>query len=87
MTWQEIIRKKSCCSACAEKQKQQFEKTPATGGRKKLDKNKNGKIDAEDFKLLREGVKKEAVTTTSSPALFGESYSGRRVKRGKKEEE
>lgn len=29
------------------------------GGQKKLDKNKNNKIDAEDFKLLRKGKKKE----------------------------
>jgi hypothetical protein len=29
------------------------------GGQKKLDKNKNGKIDAEDFKMLRKGKKKE----------------------------
>jgi hypothetical protein len=29
------------------------------GGQKKIDKNKNNKIDAEDFKLLRKGKKKE----------------------------
>lgn len=39
------------------------------GGQKKLDKNKNGKIDAEDFKLLRKNKKKGGETDEQWQAL------------------
>lgn len=41
------------------------------GGQKKLDKNHNGKLDKEDFKLLRkeESVEEEQITETSKPEV------------------
>ena len=60
------------------------------GGQKKLDKNKNNKIDAEDFKMLRKG-RKETKEGKKFPDLTGDGevtyadiLKGRGVKMGKK---
>jgi len=47
-------------------------KETLVGKQKKLDKNKNGKIDAEDFKMLRKGNKKE----TDEEVEEGNAFTG-----------
>ena len=47
------------------------------GGQAKLDKNKNNKIDAEDFELLRAGKKRGGVMKAKRGRLAGQDFSER----------
>ena len=47
------------------------------GGQAKLDKNKNNKIDAEDFKLLRAGKRRGGVMKAKRGRLAGQDFSER----------
>lgn len=53
-------------------------KNALTGGQKKLDKNKNGKLDANDFAMLRKGGKKEVADEGSTG-----DYSAKKARAGK----
>tara|TARA_R100001460_G_C3546880_1_gene174888 strand:+ start:1320 stop:1712 length:393 start_codon:yes stop_codon:yes gene_type:complete len=61
MKWKEVLKahcgttqKMGCnCATCREKTNKAL-----SPKQKRLDRNKNGKLDAEDFRMLREGVKK-----------------------------
>ena len=63
MSWKDILKsncteKMSCgCENCRT-EKEDMDKQ-LVGGQKRLDKNKNGKIDAEDFKQLRDEKKED----------------------------
>ena len=46
------------------------------GGQKKLDKNKNGKLDSEDFKMLRKDKDKKEKPRTPAGFEHGEIVSG-----------
>ena len=56
-----------------------------TGGQAKLDKNKNDKIDAEDFKLLREGAFSGSMISKLSSDVIGRAFP--KVKGQKQKEE
>jgi hypothetical protein len=56
-------------------------KNALSGGQKKLDKNKNGKLDANDFEMLRKGGKKQ-VADESFPTVAGARDEMRKRKVG-----
>ena len=47
------------------------------GNQKKLDKNKNNRIDSEDFELLRAGKKRGGVMKAKRGRLAGQDFSER----------
>ena len=51
------------------------------GGQKKIDMNKNGKLDAQDFKMLRQGKKKTQETTVSGSVAPGAAPMGKMRRR------
>jgi hypothetical protein len=56
-----------------------------SGGQAKIDKNKNNKIDAEDFKLLREGAVSGSMMSKLSSDVIGRAFP--KVKGQKQKEE
>ena len=54
-----------------------------TGGRKKLDKNKNGKLDAMDFEMLRKGSKKQVQDDFGPMEASTGDYSAKKAAAGK----
>jgi hypothetical protein len=91
----DIMRRGEDCPHCEEILKnyncEALNESLSRRQRKYLDKNKNNKIDSEDFKLLRKGKKKETKEGKKFPDLSGDGkvtrkdiLMGRGVKFGKK---
>ena len=57
MSWRDVVKKGHCMQkagcGCEDCRKQDFEKK-LFGNQKNIDANKDGKIDGEDFRMLRE---------------------------------